>query len=270
MDRKHTPQSVEILAMLTFLSAGLLGGCPPRGERGRSFSMLHRSVSEGNLAEVKHWLREGSSVNARDKHGRTPLCIAAHYGRRDIVEVLLGYGADVNDGALTYAVAGSQLAVVELLLSKGASSGGDPLVQAAMDGNVALARMLLNNVADVDATGVDVVHGEPGVSATSTDGNTPLCIAAEYGRLEVAEMLLARGADVNRRSRYGYPLGCAAVQGHMEIVKLLLSRGAKPDARDQNGKSPAELAEEAGHADIAVIIRQVEQDSSATRMDGTS
>ena len=42
-------------------------------------------------------MEEGEcSLNARDKHGRTPLSLAALLGRDEITRVLVEKGADVN------------------------------------------------------------------------------------------------------------------------------------------------------------------------------
>ena len=43
----------------------------------------------------------------------------------------------------------------------------------------------------------------------------------------------------------------AAANGHLSIVKLLLKKRANPSVRDQNGRTPAELARNAGHVAVA-------------------
>src|SRR5262245_29193587 len=66
-----------------------------------------------------------ANVDAKDGTGFTPLVLAAAFGTREAVEVLLGAGANVNaesDGALTALhVAWHNDAVVRLLLARGAN-----------------------------------------------------------------------------------------------------------------------------------------------------
>jgi ankyrin repeat protein len=46
----------------------------------------------------------------------------------------------------------------------------------------------------------------------------------------------------------------AAGQGQLAAVKLLLARGAKTDLRDARGLNAAQIANQAGHTEIAVLL----------------
>ena len=51
----------------------------------------------GNIEAVKQHLAAGVDVNAKTKtYGRTPLHIATRLGHKEIVELLIHAGADVN------------------------------------------------------------------------------------------------------------------------------------------------------------------------------
>jgi len=50
------------------------------------------------------------------------------------------------------------------------------------------------------------------------------------------------------------PLIRAVKMGRIECVKVLLRNGARCDLRNANGKSAADMAAEAGHADLAKHI----------------
>jgi hypothetical protein len=80
------------------------------------------------------------SVNAKDRHGHTPLIAAAKEGQKDFVLDLLHRGADLTSTsakgktALHYAAANGHTEIVEMLIKKGSdvdardSAGHTPLL----------------------------------------------------------------------------------------------------------------------------------------------
>jgi len=66
---------------------------------------LHSAVADGGHAEIaKMLVRAGADVNARQRHGWTPLHGAADSGDRETVELLLAHDADlaaIHDGGKT-------------------------------------------------------------------------------------------------------------------------------------------------------------------------
>jgi uncharacterized protein len=101
--------------------------------------------------------------------------------------------------------------------------------------------------------------GAPVDTYTANDlANQPLHAAAAGRHLEVCRLLLAAGADVNATQHGGYtPLHEAAQHGDIEMVELFLSAGADPTVRVPEG-TPADLADAAGHQDVARRLREVE------------
>ena len=57
---------------------------------------IHDAAAKGNIDAVKHHLAAGVDVNAKGYRGFTPLHYAARNGRKEIVELLITKGADVN------------------------------------------------------------------------------------------------------------------------------------------------------------------------------
>ena len=57
---------------------------------------IHTSAATGDLAGVQAELDKGVDVNARDNHKWTPLTHAAQFGHKEIAELLIANGADVN------------------------------------------------------------------------------------------------------------------------------------------------------------------------------
>ncbi len=82
--------------LLTAIAAVLVVGCGPSA----SERALLEVAKKGNIEEVKQHIAAGTDVNAKDKHGYTPLHNAAGNGLRkshkETVELLIAKGADVN------------------------------------------------------------------------------------------------------------------------------------------------------------------------------
>jgi hypothetical protein len=61
-----------------------------------STQALFRAVINGHLQEVRQLLDAGLDINARSRHGYTPLMIAAARGHGEIVDLLLANGAELT------------------------------------------------------------------------------------------------------------------------------------------------------------------------------
>lgn len=78
------------VAMLLKAKPGLVNMEGPKGRP------LHWAAYRDQKDVVELLLEKGAEVNARDKFGLTPLHEAAFGGHKDVVEVLLANGTDVN------------------------------------------------------------------------------------------------------------------------------------------------------------------------------
>ena len=162
---------------------------------------IHDAVARGDLAGVQAELDKGVDVNAKTNwgDGGTPLHWAAYDGHKEIVELLVAEGADVNakdvDGLtpLYFAVFRDRNEIVELLIAHGADVDTEKeasfLSNAALGGYTEIVERLIAKGADVNA--------KDGV------GETPLLLAAWYGHKETVELLIAEGADVNAKGADG-------------------------------------------------------------------
>ncbi|MFC1636682.1 ankyrin repeat domain-containing protein [Planctomycetota bacterium] len=124
----------------------------------------------------------------------TPLQEAAYHSK-EIVELLLAKGADINAGegswpALHSALDAGRFDIVDLLLAKGAD-----------------------------------------VNIRDDKGQTPLHIAASYAAWnhpKIVELLLSKGADINAKDNNGKTaLSYAVVGGRTKIAEILRKHGAK-------------------------------------------
>ena len=106
--------------LLTIIAAVVLIGCQA--------TSTHQAVFDGNIGAIKQHLNAGLDVEAKDdKFVGTFLHWASAGGQKEIVELLIAKGADVNatdgDGDTALHLAGSSTArieIAELLISQGA------------------------------------------------------------------------------------------------------------------------------------------------------
>jgi Ankyrin repeats (3 copies) len=126
-----TKNSALVVAACCIAVAGMQHGLavfaqqqPPSVDRWRE------AIRVNNLVDVRRLAAE-LDVNAEDGSGMTPLALAAAFGTREAVDVLLGAGADVRGrnraGLTALHVAWRDAALVRLLLErKGPTSTREP------------------------------------------------------------------------------------------------------------------------------------------------
>ncbi len=156
---------------------------------------IHDAAAAGDINAVKQHIAAGADVN--ENVLGTPLHWATVNGHKEVAELLIAKGADVN---AKDAVGNTPLY-------------NTILFNAIVEVHKEIAELLIQNGADVNAQ--------------DKNGNTPLHLAATSGLKEVAELLIANGADVNAKKKFGRtPLHDAATKG---IAELLIAKGADVD-----------------------------------------
>ena len=125
---------------------------------------IHEAVMRGNIEAVKQHIAAGTDVNVKDDAygGLTPLQMAAGEGQKEIAELLIAKGADVN---AKY------------------DRGWTPLLWAAREGHKEIAELLIAKGADVNA------KVEGGVFS----GRTPLDLAWLTRQTKTADFLRKHG-----------------------------------------------------------------------------
>ena len=207
---------------------------------------LFQAVEEGDYGAVQDHILTGTSVNAVNQTGHTPLYVAITNRKPDIVKLLLSSGASVNaenKGQLTplYVAAGEgNLELVQELLNKGARAdevyinGATALQAAANTNNADLVKLLLARGAKVNVS-------------EENQGGTALCDATTNGNLAISNLLLAHGADVHLTGAMKRtPLHFAASSRNVQLVQTLLNRGASADAVDMVNIIPLSCSLERG------------------------
>jgi ankyrin repeat protein len=206
-------------------------------------------VKSGDLERVQEALAADASLaNAKSESGKPVAILAAYRGLSDIVAALLAAGAKLD--LFEACIAGALDRVKELIaqnpgaVKTGAPDGFSPFQLACYFGHARVARALISAGADMEA------------STNNQLAYSPLQAAAAKGRGEVVNLLLASGVDVQSRSsgcKFS-PLHLAAQCGSVAVIEALLGGGADPRAL-ADGKTPAAVAEAAGQAQAAALLR---------------
>ena len=184
-----------------------------------------QAIKEGNLEMLKKMLKGNSDlVFMKDiEYDTTPLQVAATFGHKGVVELLLSNGAEVN------------------YMNRW---GYTALILAAKQNHKAVVELLLDSKAEIKAR----------------KRLTALHWAAEMGHKDMVELLLANNADVNAWDDSGEtPLHKAAYNGHIGCVRSLLTHGAwvSPNRHaSKGGETPLDFAVSKRRNDVAELLRR--------------
>lgn len=221
----------------------------------RGYTAVHIAVLREDADMTTRLIKAKARLDfGRDVFG--PLHLAAEKGRREMVELLIDAGADVNSRgplgltALHRAAQQDHVEVVKLLLERGAEvdtrhdMGATPLLVASIASCPEVAKALLAKGADVNAA--------------NQDGFTPLHAVAYNGDPDLARLLLEHGAreKINTKRQGGYtPLHLAAKGGHSITTSLLIENGATIDVENDIGFTAMDLAHEYDWEEVVEVLR---------------
>ena len=147
--------------------------------------------------------------------GATPLIVAVQQANRELVDVLLANGANINQRSHWWAggfhVLEDDHGLADFLIARGASLDAKSATQ--------LGRM--DDLAALVAANPQSVHLRAG------DGQTPLHVAPTVA---IAEFLLRHGADIDARDvDHESTPAQYLVRSHPDVARFLVARGAHTD-----------------------------------------
>lgn len=121
---------------------------------------LRAAAQSGDVAAAQRAIAAGAALDRGDeRHGNTPLILAANHGHTELVRLLVRSGANLN---------------------RSNDKGANALIAAVMSGHAAAAGLLIEQGANLNAA--------------DNSGNTALSIAERSGQSAIATMLRAAGA----------------------------------------------------------------------------
>jgi uncharacterized protein len=127
--------------------------------------------------------------------------------------------------------------------------GWTALHLAAAFGTPEAVKLLLDRGAKVDAVSKNPQSNQPLHAAVALSRNS-----------ETIKLLLEAGADPNARQTAGYTaIFSAAAANRRDLAELLIAHGADPKLENDLSQSPATLARERGHEELAAWLESQSQ-----------
>ncbi|HTM39088.1 MAG TPA: ankyrin repeat domain-containing protein [Terriglobales bacterium] len=200
-------------------------------------SEIVASVHSGEIEKIKALLQANPSLaSAKDERGVSALMHAYYRGRRDIAEVILNSRTELD---IFEAAASGRADTVSEILERDqtqaqawSADGFTALHFAAFFNQPMVARELVRRGAEVATVSMNPMEV------------TPLHSAAAAHATEIVRMLVESEAPVNAKQHGGWTaLHAAADNGDLEMIKILLQNGADRLAQNDDGKTPAQIAQ---------------------------
>ncbi|CAN1847524.1 Potassium channel SKOR [Linum perenne] len=187
---------------------------------------LNNAAYNGDLFQLKAFIRAGADPNRTDYDGRSPLHLAASRGYEDMTSLLLQKGVDVN------------------MRDK---SGNTPLMEAIKSGHDRVATLLV----------------QKGASLNIEDAGSFLCTAVARGESDFLKRILANGVDPNSKDYdHRTPLHVAASQGLYLMAKLLVDAGASVFTTDRWGNTALDEGRKCGSKNMINLL----EDAKSTQL----
>ena len=221
--------------------------------------VLLAAAEEGRADVVSECLQNAlCHVDCRNEDGRTGLILASWKGHKEVVEVLLAYGCDVDiqdtacgSTAVMFAAQSGHKDVLDRLLDHNCNLD----IQNNI-GWVALLYAIWNNHKDV---AVALLNHNCNVDIQNDKGWNAIILAAANGLKDIAELLVARNCNLDLQDEVGQTaLISAAHYGHADIAALFVDHKCNLDLQNKHGETAQRVARRYMHPAVyRVISKQI-------------
>ena len=266
-------------------------------------SALIIASAHGNKEAVEFLIKSGADMNAvHDDNQVTALMYAAASGHIEVIKVLVAAGVDLhslhsNGGtALLEAATGGEPLAMQVLLEAGANhdfvdfDGVTPLMAVASQGHEQGMQLIVDHLKK-DLSEEDL---KTHINLASFSGGTSVMFSAAGGHGEVTKKLIELGADVHAiaRATQGYldklkkneeegivenddgphvdgvtAMHVAAQGGHMDVVKILIEAGVDVTVKDDEKRTPLQLAVKGNYGEVAAELVKAGADPNTLYVD---
>ncbi|MFN0163480.1 MAG: ankyrin repeat domain-containing protein [Burkholderiales bacterium] len=199
---------------------------PPSAGEVTAYRGLFEAAAKGDAKRLRALLAAGGKVADRDGYRRTPLHVAAYFGRHDVMRELVAAGADPN------ALENDRYDIVT--------------IAAVAD--------------DLPTLKVALAIGCKATNVTSRYDGTALIAAAHLGHAEVVAELIRAGAPLDHVNNLHWTAVIEAVvlgdggPRHQATLKHLIDARANLNLADRNGQTPLALARGRGYAPMVRML----------------
>ena len=209
-------------------------------------------------------------VNFQDYKGRTSLFYAVSEGHFEIMQLLVGCGADINivtnrnhiapgSTALMACAEKNELSCFDFLLSNGANilatreDGSDAMYIAARHGH----QNIIQRIMEIEENDfLDSEFKKLIVNRPTFRGRTAFLTAAFHGHDLVCRTLLKKVVDLNHQDDDGITaLMYAAREGKLGLVQWLVSKKVNLGIKSRNGETAIEYAVNNKQKEVAKFLR---------------
>ena len=218
------------------------------------------AVKKNDVAKVKELIeKEPQQIQAKDRQGFSLLNSACNLGHIEIINFLIGKGADINQLAgrldltpLMECARTGNLEVAKLLVEKGA----DVKIISKM-GMSAMHWALANGQNQAEDIALLLIEKGSKVEIKAFNGETPIMTAVRKGYLKATKALLEKGADplVVEQSSQQTLLHKASILGYGEIARFLVKYGVDANEKDVHGNTALFYAGRYGNKSVADILQ---------------
>ncbi len=265
---------------------------------------IHEAIRNNEIETVRSLLDNNTSlINAKDENENLPIHIAAEAGNKEIAELLISKGADIEAvgkykfTALHAALVAKQSDFAGFLIKKGAdvnaldAFGRTPLIWVPwFTDDVEIAWLLIEKGADVNFISIEGAEAmelavfsnrvglidlflEKGAKLPDNEKDIRAYMEASSssGNVNLFNEMVIRGGDIHMKNKYeGNLIHNAASGGSVKMAELLYGKGLSIEDKDKYGLTPLHIAAARGRKNVVQFLFDKKANINARTINGKS